>query len=187
MQTTSLVRTLPTCFFYRLVLPSFSLCATLFLASCGDAELEEQAKRNEAEKNATALRIAAKEAEEAEKAVQYARYAPEGQRGISPYWAMLAGLDFNDVVRSANEETVLVLQIESKEAYENIDEIAKVKGIDVLFVGPTDLSATLGVITETNSPEVQSVMRDVPKHLEGTGIMAGTKLNDVQEIQEKIE
>ncbi len=68
MQTTSLVRTLPTCFFYRLVLPSFSLCATLFLASCGDAELEEQAKRNEAEKNATALRIAAKEAEEAEKA-----------------------------------------------------------------------------------------------------------------------
>ena len=126
-------------------------------------------------------------AEEAEKAVQYARYAPEGQRGISPYWAMLAGLDFNDVVRSANEETVLVLQIESKEAYENIDEIAKVKGIDVLFVGPTDLSATLGVITETNSPEVQSVMRDVPKHLEGTGIMAGTTLNDVQDIQEKIE
>ena len=75
MQTTSLVRTLPTCFFYRLVLPSFSLCATLFLASCGDAELEEQAKRNEAEKNATALRIAAKEAEEAEKAALEAALA----------------------------------------------------------------------------------------------------------------
>ena len=43
------------------------------------------------------------------------------------------------------------------------------------------------MITETNSPEVQSVMRDVPKHLEGTGIMAGTTLNDVQDIQEKIE
>lgn len=125
--------------------------------------------------------------EEAERAVQYARYAPEGQRGISPYWAMLAGLDMNDVIKTANEETVLVLQIESKEAYENIDEIAKVKGIDVLFVGPADLSATLGVITEVDSPEVQSVLRDVPKRLEGTGIMAGTTLADVRDIQEKIE
>ena len=125
--------------------------------------------------------------EEAERAVQYARYAPEGQRGISPYWAANAGLDFNEVVKSANSETVLVVQIESKEAYDNLDAIAQVKGIDVLFVGPTDLSATLGVITETGSPEVQSIMRDVPKRLEGTGIMAGTTLNDVHDIQEKID
>ncbi len=125
--------------------------------------------------------------EEAERAVRYARYAPEGQRGISPYWAMLADLDFNEVIRTANEETVLVLQIESKEAYDNLDDIAQVRGIDVLFVGPTDLSATLGVITQNDSPEVQSVLRDVPKRLEGTGIMAGTTLDDVQDIQEKIE
>ena len=125
--------------------------------------------------------------EEAERAVRYARYAPEGQRGISPYWAMLADLDFNEVIRTANEETVLVLQIESKEAYDNLDDIARVEGIDVLFVGPTDLSATLGVITQNDSPEVQSVLRDVPKRLEGTGIMAGTTLDDVKDIQEKIE
>ncbi len=126
-------------------------------------------------------------AEEAERAVRYARYAPEGQRGISPYWAIIAGLDFNHVIRTANAETVLVLQIESLEAYKNLDEIMQVEGIDVLFVGPTDLSATLGVITETDSEEVQSIMRDVPKRLEGTGIMAGTTLDDVQDIQEKID
>lgn len=126
-------------------------------------------------------------AEEAERAVQYARYAPEGNRGISPYWAMLAGLDFNHVVRTANDETVLVLQIESLEAYENLDEIMQVEGIDVLFVGPTDLSATLGVITQTESREVQTIMQDVPKRLEGSGIMAGTTLNDVADIQEKID
>ena len=126
-------------------------------------------------------------AEEAERAVQYARYAPEGNRGISPYWAMLAGLDFNHVVRTANEETVLVLQIESLEAYENLDEIMQVDGIDVLFVGPTDLSATLGVITQTESREVQSIMRDVPKRLDGSGIMAGTTLDGMEEIREKID
>ncbi len=126
-------------------------------------------------------------AEEAERAVRYARYAPEGNRGISPYWAMMAGLDFNHVVRTANDETVLVLQIESLEAYENLDEIMQVEGIDVLFVGPTDLSATLGVITQTESKEVQTIMRDIPKRLEGTGIMAGTTLAGMEEIQEKID
>lgn len=126
-------------------------------------------------------------AEEAERAVRYARYAPEGNRGISPYWSMLAGLDFNHVVRTANDETVLVLQIESLEAYENLDEIMQVEGIDVLFVGPTDLSATLGVITQTESREVQTIMREVPKRLEGSGIMAGTTLGDVSDIQEKID
>ena len=126
-------------------------------------------------------------AEEAERAVRYARYAPEGNRGISPYWAMLAGLDFNHVVRTANDETVVVLQVESLEAYENLDEIMQVPGIDVLFVGPTDLSATLGVITQTDSKEVQDIMREVPKRIEGSGIMAGTTLDDVGDIQQKID
>ena len=125
--------------------------------------------------------------EEAERAVRYARYAPEGNRGISPYWSTLAGLDFNHVVRTANDETVLVLQIESLEAYENLDEIMQVEGIDVLFVGPTDLSATVGAITRTESMEVQAIMREVPKRLDGSGIMAGTTLNGMEEIREKID
>ena len=126
-------------------------------------------------------------AEEAEHAVRHARYAPEGQRGISPYWAMMAGLDFKHVVKTANEETVTVLQIESVEALENLDEITQVEGIDVLFLGPTDLSATMGVIAETESPEVQDAMREFPGRLAGSGIMAGTTLADVQDIRQKID
>lgn len=124
--------------------------------------------------------------EEAARAVQYARYAPEGRRGISPSWPHLAGEDWNRVIRTANEETVLVLQVESREAYENIDEIKKVPGVDVLLVGPMDLSASVGRITETGSREVQEIMRDVPRRLEGTGVVAGTTLGEVAEIQEKI-
>jgi 4-hydroxy-2-oxoheptanedioate aldolase len=118
--------------------------------------------------------------------VEYARYAPEGKRGLSPMWTRIAGEDWNQVIKSANEETVLVVQMESKQAYENIDEIIKVPGIDVLMVGPLDLSATLGVITDTGAKEVQEIMEDVPKRLEGTGIAAATTLMDVAEIQEKI-
>ena len=125
-------------------------------------------------------------AAEAALAVQYARYPPLGQRGVSPMWPLVAGQDWAQVVRSANAETVVVLQIESVQAYENLDAIAQVPGIDVLFVGPTDLAASLGVITQTDAPQVQAIMREIPRRLQGTGIAVGTTLESVSEIQEKM-
>jgi 4-hydroxy-2-oxoheptanedioate aldolase len=124
--------------------------------------------------------------EEAELAVRFAKYPPEGERGVSPMWALTAGEDWNHVITTANEETVLVVQIESTQAYDNIDEIKQVPGIDVLLVGPLDLSASVGRISETGSAEVQAIMRDVPSRLEGTGIAAGTTLADFEEIKEKL-
>jgi 4-hydroxy-2-oxoheptanedioate aldolase len=125
-------------------------------------------------------------AEEAARAVQYARYYPEGQRGLSPMWTRIAGADWNQVIKTANEETVLVLQIESRQAFDNLDQIKQVPGIDVLLVGPLDLSATVGTITDTGSPQVQEIMREVPRRLQGTGIAAGTTLGEVADLQEKI-
>jgi 2-keto-3-deoxy-L-rhamnonate aldolase RhmA len=55
----------------------------------------------------------------------------------------------------------------------------------VLLVGPMDLSASLGKITEMQSPEVQRIMEDIPRRLAGSGIMIGTTLTDVSEIQQK--
>ena len=125
-------------------------------------------------------------AEEAARAVQYARYYPEGQRGISPMWTKVAGVDWNEVIKTANEETVLVIQRESQQAYDNLDEIKQVPGIDVILVGPLDLSAAVGTITDTGSKQVQEIMEDVPRRLEGTGIATGTTLMDPAEIQQKI-
>jgi len=124
--------------------------------------------------------------EEAARAVDYARYAPEGNRGLSPMWTRVAGEDWNHVIKTANEETVLVCQIESQRAYDALDEIAAVPGIDVLLVGPLDMSASVGTITDTGSDKVQAIMEDVPRRLEGTGKVAGTTLGDVAEIQEKL-
>jgi len=110
-------------------------------------------------------------AEEAAKAVEYAFYPPIGQRGVSPNWPALNGENWADVIKSANDETVLVLQIESEEAYNNIEEIAAVPGIDVLFAGPMDLSASLGVVTELRHEKVLKILEDIPKRVGPDGMM----------------
>lgn len=125
--------------------------------------------------------------EEAEQAVRYAKYPPLGERGVGPHWPLLAGEDFAQVVRTANEETVLILQMESRSAYENLDEILEVANFDVLLVGPADLSASLGVIMEMDHPRLQEIMREIPRRLEGTGVVAGTTFTDVNECREKID
>jgi len=126
-------------------------------------------------------------AEEAERAVQYAKYPPIGKRGVAPHWVSLAGEDFVNVAKTANDETVLILQMESQTAYENLDEILKVANFDILFVGPLDLSASLGVITEIGHPKVQEIMREIPGRLEGTGLVAGTTFGDVDQCKEKLD
>ena len=105
---------------------------------------------------------------------------------MSPNWPSITGDDWGNVIRTANEETVLVLQIESEEAYRNIDAIARVRGIDVLFAGPMDISASLGIVTQVQDPRVQDILRDIPRRLQGTGIATGTTLVDVAELQQKM-
>jgi len=124
-------------------------------------------------------------AEEAARAVQYAFYPPIGQRGVSPHWPLIAGEDWMNVIRTANDETVLIVQIESVQAYENLEAIAAVPGIDVLLVGPMDMSASVGKITDMQCEEVQSMMQEIPKRLAGADIVIGTTLGDVSELQQK--
>lgn len=125
--------------------------------------------------------------EEAAQAVQNAYYPPIGERGVSPTWPLIAGEDWAHVIRTANDETVLIVQIESVEAVDNLEAIAKVPGIDVLFVGPTDLAASMGLIMQNDAPEVQKVMQEIPKRLQGSGIAVATTLVSVDELQEKMD
>jgi len=125
-------------------------------------------------------------AEEAERAVRYAKYPPEGNRGVAPTWPIVAGENPSEVIMTANEETLLILQIESLEAFKNIDAIKQVPGVDILFAGPLDLSASLGCVTEVRSREVQSILESIPEHLKGTKVVAGTTFSDFDEVAEKV-
>jgi 4-hydroxy-2-oxoheptanedioate aldolase len=72
-----------------------------------------------------------------------------------------------------------MLQMESVEAYENLDEILAVPGFEVLLVGPTDLSASLGVPGDIHNPKVENIMSDVAGRIKGTGKYLATTFANV--------
>ncbi len=116
--------------------------------------------------------------DEAADAIKYAKYPPIGERGIAPWFAGMLGISGDDVLKKANDETVLILQMESVEAYERLDETLKLKHFEVLLVGPADLSASLGIPGKTTHSKVENIMQDVAKRMKGTGKALATTWAD---------
>ncbi|KIJ56177.1 hypothetical protein M422DRAFT_150703 [Sphaerobolus stellatus SS14] len=94
-----------------------------------------------------------------------ARFPPIGRRGYgSPYTHQSWGITSNEYLLSnANEEIIVCAQIESRDAVENLEEIAQTPGIDVLFIGPYDLSLALGYPTPNPDPhpEVEKIIQRI--------------------------
>ncbi|KAL7273314.1 hypothetical protein RUND412_003843 [Rhizina undulata] len=104
-------------------------------------------------------------AEEAMKVVSYSKFPPMGVRGFgSPFSMGAFGVSTAvEYLQQANESLLTVVQIETKQALENVDEIAAVEGIDVLFVGPFDLGNSIGhpITSENIHPELQAGIKKV--------------------------
>ena len=102
--------------------------------------------------------------EEAEQVVAWAKFPPQGQRSLGSAYAGLAfGQSMAEYFRSANDQTIVGIQVESEAALENLDAIFNVKGIDLIFVGPIDLSISLGLdpFTENPHPTFQRVLQRI--------------------------
>ena len=86
-------------------------------------------------------------ADQAEEFVKWAKFAPRGSRGLNTggYDARFAAMTPGEFVKDANEKTFVAIQIETLGAVEECDRIAAIQGVDLLFVGPSDLSQALGV------------------------------------------
>jgi 4-hydroxy-2-oxoheptanedioate aldolase len=93
-------------------------------------------------------------AEQARAAVAACRYPPRGIRGFGPWREFGRGTDMADYVRRAHEDLLIIGQIESVKAVENIDAIAAVEGLDLLYIGPNDLSGSVGHFREFERPAV---------------------------------
>jgi len=117
-------------------------------------------------------------AEEAKAAVRFLKYPPVGVRGVAPRKAAEFGLSFADYIRTANEATLLVAQIETGEAVENVDSILSLNEVDVAFVGPSDLTMSLGLLDDRSNPKVIEAMRKVvascESHHRVAGVLAAT-------------
>lgn len=112
-------------------------------------------------------------ADEARQAVQAAKYPPLGGRGIGPWRAADYYRNFADYVKTANEATALIVQIENRQAVEAIDEIIEVDGVDAIFVGPADLSASLGHGTHSANPDTVAAIEWVAKSCTAKGMPMG--------------
>jgi len=116
--------------------------------------------------------------EEAERAVRLCKYPPLGIRGTAMGRAARYGLDGARYLRSANDENMVIVQIETTTALSNLESIAAVNGVDVLFVGPSDLTMSLGLIDDRTNPRVVDAMLRVVgacrEHGKAAGVMAAT-------------
>jgi 4-hydroxy-2-oxoheptanedioate aldolase len=113
-------------------------------------------------------------AAEAKQAVSAMRYPPHGIRGVAKFNRGAGfGGDFEEYYLHAHERLVTVIQIETPEAIKNIDEIAAVDGADVLFVGPTDLSYTMGIRDQLESAQFTETLKKVSDAAKRHGKAAG--------------
>ena len=125
--------------------------------------------------------------DDAEAAVEHARFDPLGSRGLSPYVRAGGYTGGPDYTETQNEEVTVIVHIEGKAGVENLDEILAVEGIDVLFLGPYDLSQSLGIPGQVRDQQVESLMREVCDRAAERGKVVGTFADDAEMANEWIE
>lgn len=113
---------------------------------------------------------------DAELAVKAAKYPPLGFRGVGLARAQGYGQTFKEYVTEANASTLLIVQIEHIEAVRNIDDILSVPGIDGTFIGPYDLSSSMGIPGQLDHPDVVAAKQRVLEATLARGLAAGIHL-----------
>src|SRR5438445_5364104 len=128
--------------------------------------------------------------EEAQRAVELAKYPPSGSRSIGgafgPYGFGIT--DWPGYARAANDEIIVIVQIESAQGLQHVDDILSVPGIDVAFVGPNDLHAQLGLTpsTEGAEPEFVEAMERVKASARKHDVALGIFSRDGEAAAERV-
>jgi len=113
-------------------------------------------------------------AEQAEMVVKATRYAPAGIRGMGSALARASRWQAHArYVHEANDQVCVLVQVETVEAMKNLDAIAATPGVDGVFIGPSDLSASMGHPGNAGHPDVQAVMADAVRRIRAVGKAPG--------------
>ncbi len=112
-------------------------------------------------------------AEEARRAVAATRYPPEGARGVTASGRAARYGRVKDYLKTAHSELCLLVQVETRAALDQLEAIASIEGIDGVFIGPSDLAASLGHVGNPQHPEVQAALEDAVRRLTAIGKPAG--------------
>lgn len=121
-------------------------------------------------------------AAEAENAVRSVKYHPRGIRGLAGVRAADYGqtVPFADYVEQANRETLISIHIETAEAVERLPDIVAIDGIDVIFIGPTDLSQSYGVPGQPQHPSVQAGIQKIIDVVAKTNVALGVMVGSAE-------
>jgi 4-hydroxy-2-oxoheptanedioate aldolase len=123
--------------------------------------------------------------EDVENVVKWCRYYPMGERGmaLSRQHTFFEGGRAEETMRQLNEEVLIILQIEHRDALERLPDLLSVPGIDVAFVGPGDLSASLGRPGQSDHPEVVKAIHRVIDESRKHGVIPGVHTDSVKTAQ----
>lgn len=127
-------------------------------------------------------------AEQAEELVAAVRYPPEGIRGMGSSLARAA--QWNRVpqyLQNANEQVCLLVQVETLEAMENLEQIVAVEGVDGVFIGPSDLSGAMGHVGNPDHPEVVAKIEWALKVIQDAGKASGILSLNLEKAQHYAE
>jgi 4-hydroxy-2-oxoheptanedioate aldolase len=127
-------------------------------------------------------------AEHARELVRACRYPPEGTRGVGYGVGRVAyyGLT-KDYGPTADAQICLLVQVESRKGLDNLDDILAVEGVDGVFIGPADLSASLGFLGQTGHPEMRETILSALRRISASGKAAGILTTDDNMIDASLE
>jgi len=127
-------------------------------------------------------------AETARDAVAATRYPPAGKRGFGPFYAGSRwGLGLREYAEQADDAILRVMMLESKDAVENAEDILAIDGIDVAFLAPFDLSQSLGVPGQFDSPAYLDAIALLEIASEQAGVIMGTLVLDADTAKAKLD
>ena len=125
-------------------------------------------------------------ADEARAAVAATRYPPQGVRGVSVAARASRYGRTPGYLTKANDEICVLVQVETRAALSELDAIAKVEGVDGVFIGPSDLAASLGHLGNPQHAEVQRVIEQCARRLRALGKPAGILTGNEDEVRRYI-
>lgn len=126
-------------------------------------------------------------AQQARAVVSFCKYPPLGTRGVGIVRAQGYGASFREYVAHANETTAVIVQVEHISAVENIDAIVTVPGVDAVFVGPYDLSGSMGRLGEVDHIDVLAAIEGVRLACERAGMPLGIYVGTAQAAKQYLQ
>lgn len=123
--------------------------------------------------------------EEAQKIVSSTKYSPIGKRGVSISETVTLFRDYSQVeyTQWANQETMVIVQIESEEAVNRVEEIVSTRGVDAVMIGPADLTQDMGIPGQIQHSRAEEAFREVIMQCDKHGVAPGIHFSQIEDVR----